>query len=561
MPNQTSTDAVGLTVARWAAFGAIAIVRGAALGCVAMLVFLLALLAPAARALPSTEGFETGNLKPWSATTGSFWHVQDHPETVSVVSGINSELVTLPDAGALPAAFEGTHVAWFGEASTGTFCGSDWATVPANVGASKNGCSSSAIYSGDLISPSFSLVGTGSAQVSFEAWYEIEAVAANDFDLMSVDYSTDGGTVWTPLGKLNPISNAAGQHDQSYSNNGLEQSPSWRSYLVDLSPAAGQPAVRVRIHFDTVDMLYQGFRGLAVDDIAITAPFNAPTPTITSISPSCVTDSTGQTGVVDGSGFVTGSHLLLDGADSGPAAVLSSQRIEFTPPLGEHTVQVQTPGGMLSNQAVLCAPPPLPPAGPGTALASGGPTGGGGLPPPVFRRTANVKGVRGHVFVRQPGSRRFVELTGPAQIRFGSILDTRRGRVAVTIATKQGRTESGDFYNGEFTLTQDATGLATETLYGGNFAQCRPRRASARAYAARQRRVRYLSGRGRGRFRTRGRYAAATVRGTQWLTEDDCDGTYIKVTQSAVSVRDFPRRRTVTVRAPRSYFARAPVPR
>jgi hypothetical protein len=170
--------------------------------------------------------------------------------------------------------------------------------------------------------------------------------------------------------------------------------------------------------------------------------------------------------------------------------------------------------------------------------------------------------VGGHVFVRQPGSRRFVELIGAAQIRFGSIIDTRRGRVGVTVATKQGQTESADFYEGEFGLTQDATGLATETLYGGNFARCSARsRGRAGARTARRGRVRHLSGSGRGRFRTRGRYAAATVRGTKWVTEDDCDGTYIKVALGAVSVRDFPRRRTITVRARRSYLARAPVRR
>jgi hypothetical protein len=37
--------------------------------------------------------------------------------------------------------------------------------------------------------------------------------------------------------------------------------------------------------------------------------------------------------------------------------------------------------------------------------------------------------------------------------------------------------------------------------------------------------VRRLFGRAHGRFRTRGRNSTATVRGTEWVTEDTCEGT------------------------------------
>jgi hypothetical protein len=62
----------------------------------------------------------------------------------------------------------------------------------------------------------------------------------------------------------------------------------------------------------------------------------------------------------------------------------------------------------------------------------------------------------------------------------------------------------------------------------------------------------------RGRFRTRGRYSAATVRGTIWNTIDRCDGTLTKVKRGVVVVRDFRKRRNITVRAGKSYLARAP---
>jgi hypothetical protein len=69
---------------------------------------------------------------------------------------------------------------------------------------------------------------------------------------------------------------------------------------------------------------------------------------------------------------------------------------------------------------------------------------------------------------------------------------------------------------------------------------------------------RRLRANARGRFRSRGRYSAATVRGTIWLTEDRCDGTLTKVTRGRVAVRDFRRKRTVIVRAGKRYLARAP---
>jgi ferric-dicitrate binding protein FerR (iron transport regulator) len=66
-----------------------------------------------------------------------------------------------------------------------------------------------------------------------------------------------------------------------------------------------------------------------------------------------------------------------------------------------------------------------------------------------------------------------------------------------------------------------------------------------------------LWGSGKGKFRTSGKYASATVRGTIWLTQDECDGTLIRVKRGTVQVRDLTRHKTVTVKAGHSYLARA----
>ena len=82
---------------------------------------------------------------------------------------------------------------------------------------------------------------------------------------------------------------------------------------------------------------------------------------------------------------------------------------------------------------------------------------------------------------------------------------------------------------------------------------CPKRKTSA---ATAPKRVRRLWGNGKGAFRTRGRYASATVRGTIWLTEDRCTTTLIRVRSGRVDVFDLVRRRHVTVRAGQSYVAR-----
>lgn len=97
-------------------------------------------------------------------------------------------------------------------------------------------------------------------------------------------------------------------------------------------------------------------------------------------------------------------------------------------------------------------------------------------------------------------------------------------------------------------------------LVGGNFEVCKAR-AAGRAFAASKsstRVIRQLWGVAKGQFRTKGRYASATVRGTKWLTADRCDGTLIRVAAGAVSVRDFVKHRSRTLRAGRHYLARAP---
>jgi hypothetical protein len=56
----------------------------------------------------------------------------------------------------------------------------------------------------------------------------------------------------------------------------------------------------------------------------------------------------------------------------------------------------------------------------------------------------------------------------------------------------------------------------------------------------------------KGKFRTRGRFAAATVRGTEWGMRDRCDGTFTRVQRGVVVVRDLKKHRNVVLRSGKS---------
>ena len=155
------------------------------------------------------------------------------------------------------------------------------------------------------------------------------------------------------------------------------------------------------------------------------------------------------------------------------------------------------------------------------------------------------------------------EVREPREVPVSSLIDARKGTVRVT-ASRDTRTgiQDAEFSGGRFQVLQSrrrsARGLTELRLKGSSFRSCgRAGRSGRASGSARKRVIRRLRGRGSGRFRTRGRYSAATVRGTTWTVEDRCDGTLTRVTSGRVLVRDFRRKRTIVVRAGKSYLARA----
>ena len=180
---------------------------------------------------------------------------------------------------------------------------------------------------------------------------------------------------------------------------------------------------------------------------------------------------------------------------------------------------------------------------------------------PVAGVIVRVNIVQGNVTVKRPGASSFVRLSRRTEIPVGSWVNTVNGRLRLTTALGRGRTNTADFYAGVFRIFQRRARNAYTTirLEGGNFRSCRRGKAQSVDVAGASRRpIRRVWGRGKGRFTTRGRYSSATVRGTRWLTQDQCNGTLTRVLRGIVLVRDFRLKKNVLVRAGHSYLSKAP---
>jgi hypothetical protein len=211
-------------------------------------------------------------------------------------------------------------------------------------------------------------------------------------------------------------------------------------------------------------------------------------------------------------------------------------------------------------------------------------------PPPVLGKSVDVKPVSGQVFIKLPGTpsllaahlmgrlgvakgQGFVPLTEARQLPTGTQIDARSGTIQlVSAASQPHKVQTGNFSGGLFGLAQDRVGLTKglttlsllEGIFPGapSFSSCNRKAAdgaSPDAFATRlsSKVLQTLHASAHGRFRTRGRYAAATVRGTAWTMIERCDGTLVTVQRHTVAVTDFVREVTVLVHAGGSYLARA----
>ena len=200
---------------------------------------------------------------------------------------------------------------------------------------------------------------------------------------------------------------------------------------------------------------------------------------------------------------------------------------------------------------------------------------GAGVAGPVIGKTATATPVRGVVRVKFPpgtsvgrakalglagATRGFIPLEEAADVPIGSTFDTTKGTVALATARGAGRPDqTGQFNGSRFVLQQKTTKPLTTLSLKGSLGKCAtalPKGGSRKPLTTARRR-RSLFSNARGAFRTRGRNATATVRGTRWRMTDSCSGTLTIVRSGSVIVRDLRLRKTRRLRAGQRYFARA----
>ena len=205
-------------------------------------------------------------------------------------------------------------------------------------------------------------------------------------------------------------------------------------------------------------------------------------------------------------------------------------------------------------------------------------------PQPALGKSFNVSAT-GLVLIQVNG--KFVPVTQLSKIPNGSVINALHGTLTLTTAAtggtqdatlsakkgkakkpKKPKTQTGKFGGAVFKITQTHSGLATLALVEGakfkgapSFASCKTKQGKAVAAALSKKTLQLLHGSAHGKFRTKGRYSAATIRGTIWTIADRCDGTLIHAIKDTVTVDDFVLHKTIALHPGHSYLALAHPPK
>jgi hypothetical protein len=197
---------------------------------------------------------------------------------------------------------------------------------------------------------------------------------------------------------------------------------------------------------------------------------------------------------------------------------------------------------------------------------------------PTLGRTFNISPVRGIVLVEVNGV--FQPLTQLRQFPKNTVIDALGGTLQLITATggpggahdaaakgkkHKVKTQTGTFGGAIFKVAQAHSGLATlslvEDAFTGapSYSTCKKGKAAdATTAALSSKTLQLLHSSAKGKFSTKGKYGAATVRGTKWTIADRCNGTLVHDQTGSVSVTDFVHHKTVILHAGQSYLAKKP---
>ena len=191
--------------------------------------------------------------------------------------------------------------------------------------------------------------------------------------------------------------------------------------------------------------------------------------------------------------------------------------------------------------------------------------------------TVNLRPLEGVPSVALPGGG-VVDLEHSTQFPLGSVVDTTSARLEVT--SDNLAKESMVFFGGQFAVSQPANDPATtltlpaatgcppvaSTGTGSNTGTSSKKKKKKKKKKRLETRAvtKSLFGKGKGTFRTRGGRGSATVRGTEFFTEERCEGTFFRLDSGGpLEIDDFGlgSLADVTLTVPgSSYLAAVPAP-
>jgi hypothetical protein len=148
---------------------------------------------------------------------------------------------------------------------------------------------------------------------------------------------------------------------------------------------------------------------------------------------------------------------------------------------------------------------------------------------PKLGHTAVVRPVSGKVLITRSGTHKATRLRHSEAIPLGSMVDVTHGHVSLSTAGKGRHIDKGEFWGSDFVVTQTHARVPQTrlTLAGGDYAKCGSVGSAGVHAAGASHHVRRLWGDAHGHFRTRGKHGSATIRGTKWLTQDNCESTAV----------------------------------
>ncbi len=219
------------------------------------------------------------------------WQVVDKPEDIYIKNTDWLEAMgyaTTDKVGLLPDKDTNTSgYLWFGDVNTSMFTDKSQFSVYSNE--------SSGTVCGMAISPVFDLSNYSFPVLNFDSWFEVESVdvAKGQFDQLNVGfmivsdndspitvYNSNGDEVvlqpnqFYSLELLNPDSEPDIQSATvPYSNQGVNAVPVWEEYSIPVDMLAGYK-VKFVFYFNSMDSLYNGFRGWGVDSVKVVDDMN-----------------------------------------------------------------------------------------------------------------------------------------------------------------------------------------------------------------------------------------------------------------------------------------------